>query len=58
MCTRWCDGLMHNAKLRQVGQQPESWPISNQIAGVTVVENHQASQEVTNDVSKGIEKVG
>ena len=40
MCTSWRDVLMLNVRLRQVGQHPESWPISNQIVGVIVVESH------------------
>ena len=40
MCASWCDGLMLNARLRQVGWHLESWPILNQIAGVIVVESH------------------
>ena len=36
----WCIGLMLNVRLRQVGRCPESHPISNQIAGVIMVESH------------------
>ena len=40
MGASWHDGLMLNVRLRRVGQHPESWPISNQIVGVIVVESH------------------
>ena len=40
MRASWRDGLMLNTRLRRVGRCPESRPISNQIAGVIMVESH------------------